>query len=274
MMYESYTIGGVLYHHGVQGMHWGVRNGPPYPLSMSAKFDSMRDEVRSKTTNVIPRFIAEKSDIKEIKKRGKLNTNDALKCMRLGGIIFEDAARREPKITKDIVNTARNNGSKMYGLEYRLKQPTSISAKIGSDSKEDNVSYEDAAKNINDAIRYTIISNDKDYTKKYFDIKNDLAKRGYEEVRCKNNFDGYKNGKVMHKSVQSLFQNKDGYKFEVQFQTEDSQIAKELKLPIYNERRKAGLSDKRKIELEKQMRDLADFVRDPKDVEKIKSYKK
>ena len=22
-----------LYHHGIKGMHWGVRNGPPYPLS-------------------------------------------------------------------------------------------------------------------------------------------------------------------------------------------------------------------------------------------------
>lgn len=24
-----------LYHHGVQGQHWGVRNGPPYPISKS-----------------------------------------------------------------------------------------------------------------------------------------------------------------------------------------------------------------------------------------------
>ena len=29
----QYTIGGELYHHGVLGMHWGVENGPPYPLS-------------------------------------------------------------------------------------------------------------------------------------------------------------------------------------------------------------------------------------------------
>ena len=24
-----------LYHHGVQGQHWGVRNGPPYPINKS-----------------------------------------------------------------------------------------------------------------------------------------------------------------------------------------------------------------------------------------------
>ena len=21
-----------IYHHGTKGMHWGVKNGPPYPI--------------------------------------------------------------------------------------------------------------------------------------------------------------------------------------------------------------------------------------------------
>lgn len=33
MIYESYIVGGVLYHHGIKGQQWGKRNGPPYPLS-------------------------------------------------------------------------------------------------------------------------------------------------------------------------------------------------------------------------------------------------
>ena len=32
MIYETYTIGGYLYHHGIRGQRWGQRNGPPYPL--------------------------------------------------------------------------------------------------------------------------------------------------------------------------------------------------------------------------------------------------
>lgn len=26
-----------LYHHGIKGMKWGVKNGPPYPLVTGAK---------------------------------------------------------------------------------------------------------------------------------------------------------------------------------------------------------------------------------------------
>ena len=33
MYYKTISIGGVLIHHGVSGQKWGVRNGPPYPLS-------------------------------------------------------------------------------------------------------------------------------------------------------------------------------------------------------------------------------------------------
>lgn len=49
----------------------------------------------------------------------------------------------------------------------------------------------------------------------------------------------------MHKAVQCTYQNKDGYKFELQFQTPSSQAAKELKTPIYEERRKVGISEQK-----------------------------
>ena len=32
-IYEAmYSHDSELYHHGIQGQKWGIRNGPPYPL--------------------------------------------------------------------------------------------------------------------------------------------------------------------------------------------------------------------------------------------------
>ena len=47
---------------------------------------------------------------------------------------------------------------------------------------------------------------------------------------------------------------------------------KELKIPIYEERRKTGISDKRKNELENQMADLAKYIQTPNDISKIKTH--
>ena len=74
----------------------------------------------------------------------------------------------------------------------------------------------------------------------------------------------------MHKAVQCTYRNKDGYEFELQFQTPASQAAKELKIPIYEERRKSGISEQRARELESQMKQLAENVKDPPDIYKIK----
>lgn len=277
-MPKLYGYDDYIMHHGVKGQKWGVRNGPPYPLDEKTKseidnFNSKRKEVRSGMSNTPKPFVKQTIDISAVRDRGKLTASEAKQCSDLAAKIFSDAASREPQITDDILSVVGRTSAKMYGLEYRLKQPTSIAAKIGSDAKEDNLPFGDAANKISDAIRYTAISDTKDYTKNYFDIKGNLKDLGYSETRCKNNFQAYKEGKVLHKSVQSVFADKNGYKFEVQFQTVDSQVAKDLKVPIYEERRKSGLSDERKLELEKRMVDLAEKVSDPKDVLSIKSYK-
>lgn len=235
-------------------------------------FNKEIKNVNNKLNNNINKFNKEQVNISQVKQRGDLTTDEAITASRLGNRVFDKAQSIEPTITQDMISTANKTGVKMYGLEYRLKQPTSLSAKIGSDAKEKGISFEQAADNIKDSIRYTYVSPDSNFTKNYNQIKTELSKLGYEESTCKNYFQQYKDGKVKHKSVQSVFQDQNNNRFEVQFQTPGSQAAKELKLPIYNERRRAGNSTQRNAELEAEMDKLASFINDPPDVYKIKGH--
>lgn len=61
----KYTIGGYLCHHGILEQKWGVRNGPPYPLSYGAH------TAAQKKAN--PKSVIGGGSIKIKKKREKVN---------------------------------------------------------------------------------------------------------------------------------------------------------------------------------------------------------
>ena len=273
-----------LYHHGIKGQKWGVRrfqnkDGTWTPEGKERRnsgndrdreFELAEGSVMKRLSNNYEKFNKQSIDISAVKARGALNNSESLKCVSLAAKKFTEASKLEPQITKDVVGAVSNSKGKMYGLEFRLKQPTSLAAKIGADSKEKNISFEDASKGIRDAIRYTTVSDTKNFVNNYSSIKKSLEDKGYSETRCKNFFEKYKRGEVMHKAVQCTYKNKNGYEFELQFQTPASQAAKELKIPIYEERRKAGISEKRALEVEARMRELAESVEDPPYIERIK----
>jgi len=227
---------GYLMHHGIKGQKWGVRRYQNADGSLTPA--------------------------------GKLRYS-SVKYARL---VRKDAEKRIEKISSDVISSAKASGSTMYGLENKLKTESSIRRKIDKKSIEDNLPPELGAKDIKDAIRFTTISDDANFVKNYNSFKDILSKKGYKEVKCKNYFDEYRKGKVKHKAVQSIFMGKDGYQFEIQFQTPASQKAKDKKVPIYEERRQVGISKDRAEELERQMDILAKQVPDPKNIYTIKSH--
>lgn len=268
-----------LSHHGINCMKLGVRRyqNPDGNLTTLGRkrHDEFTDTERlviNRLSNSYSNFTKDSVNISKIRSRGNINSKDAYECAGLANEIFNKSSKFEPKITNDVISAVSNSGCKMYGLEYRLKQPTSIAGKIASDAKEKNISYKEAANGIKDSIRYTAVSNTKTFVKNYNTIKINLESKGYEEVRCKNFFELYRQGKVMHKAVQSTFKDRNGNVFELQFQTPSSQAAKELKLPLYEERRKAGINETRAKELESGMRYLANRVKDPKYIDSILSH--
>lgn len=266
-----------LSHHGVPKQRWGVRryqnyDGTRTALGKRRDFERRVSKVVEDTSNSPQPFVRRPFNKDKIRQRGLITQAEADQCAGLAAGVFKQASQAEPKITGDVIDVVSSTSAKMYGLNNRLKQPTSIAAKIGADAKADGITFEQAAGGLKDAIRYTAISDSRDYVDTYNSIKQRLEEKGYTEVKCKNYFQKYQNGEVMHKAVQSTFRSPDGVEFEFQFQTPESQAAKELKVPIYNERRKAGNTPERNAELEQEMRNLAEQVPDPEWVFGIESH--
>lgn len=157
--------------------------------------------------------------------------------------IYKDAASRVQKIEDDVKSAVGKTSAKMYGLQYKQKTLESIQRKIDTDAEVKGITRNEAANTIKDAIRFTTVSDDGDFVGNYKELKYNLAKRGYEEVRCKNYFDLYRQGK-----------------------------AKDKKTVLYEEVRKPGVSKERETEIIRQMEQLAETVNDPKDIYDIKSY--
>lgn len=174
--------------------------------------------------------------------------------------VYANAKKYEPIITRDVRQVVRNSGANIYGLSNRLKTEQSIARKLNIND------------HISDAVRYTAILDEQTFVSQYNSIKADLEKKGYSETKCKNYFEDYKKHKVNHKSVQCNYKNKDGYVFEIQYQTKASQNAKDKKIPLYEEARNPKTSTKRRGELAVQMRILAEEVNDPPDINKIKQH--
>lgn len=228
-----------LYHHGIKGQKWGVR-----------------------------RFQNPDGTLTPVGKARYSNSESA----KYARGMYNKAVKAEPRITYDIQNVVGKTSAKMYGLEHRLKTEESIKRKIETDAFNDDISIKQSASKVKDTVRYTAVSNDQDFTKNYKKIKRQLIEKGYSELRCKNYFDLYRQGKVKHKSVQSVFISPKGHIFEIQFQTNASQKAKDKKIPLYEEARQKDISPDRLKQLEKQMEKLAEEVPDPDNVYNIKTY--
>lgn len=247
--------------------------GDTKELELKDKVDEETKKVEQRASNELKEFKKEDIDEKKVAERGGLTQEEAKECIRVAENVYKEAERHEPAISKDLINEVTKANGKMYGLDFRMKQPTSLAGKIGDDAKVGGISFEDAGKDIKDAVRYTMILNEDGFVNSYNKIRNSLEAKGYKEVRLKNFYQMYQDGEAQQKAIQCVYQTKDGYVFELQFHTSNSQGAKELNHPLYEEWRNASTSQKRKDELDNQMKNIGKNVRNPKDILSIKSHK-
>jgi len=139
------------------------------------------------------------------------------------------AAVAEPPITDDVVALSRSNGAEMKGLDFRLKGRESMSRKIAADAAAENIPVTQAADQIGDSVRYTMVADPQDYAQTVTDTLDNLEQRGYTVYKNKN----YWQDENAYKGINTNITAPDGTNFELQFHTPQSYAVKEPSHEIY-----------------------------------------
>ena len=153
--------------------------------------------------------------------------------------IVERGKTEEPKITKDIQDVVKEQGGKMYGLDFRLKEVDSLARKLLSKSKAKGVSVEEYGSQVGDAVRYTAIRDEPppgQYANMIKATIDSLESKGYTILELETH---WKQGDA-YNGIHLVAATPSGQRFELQFHTEASVKAKFATHPLYEEMRKDG----------------------------------
>jgi len=149
----------------------------------------------------------------------------------LSGKIAQKAARLEPKFSGIITNIAEATGGDLYKFEFRQKDQQGIDRKI-KEIKESHpeLSEEEAAEQVTDYLRYTIVYSCEEYGKKVISAQNKLKEMGFDfyDHKLRKYF-----GEGPYKGYNTVMQDSEGNVFELQFHTHKSLERLDKVRPLY-----------------------------------------
>lgn len=193
---------------------------------------------------------------------------------------YKRAVKKEPTITNDVQAAANAAGSELSGLDFRLKTESSYTRKVGKEisdlqKKVDKagikytVTQQDAVSNMRDVVRYTSLSSKENLVNDYNTFMNAMSEKGYSVVRVKNTF----KKDAPYKGINTIIHDKNGFEFEVQFHTPQSfELKNGILHELYEEERLVTTTAARKLDLQKQMKEISDSIIFPDNVDSIESF--
>ncbi len=149
----------------------------------------------------------------------------------LAVLLLLRAAKAEPFLTGALRKAAGGVYS-LCGLDNRLKSRRSLARKITDDAEEDNVSLKEAADGISDALRYTVVSDEKHYGSMVRDVLTSLQEQGVSILKFRNAWGG-----KFYQGINVKLETPDGMKAELQLHTPQSFDIKERSHIFYEIRR-------------------------------------
>ena len=212
-------------------------------------------------------------DPKEIEEaeqtRSKQHETDDINKVRSVEELLGKVKAIEPEITQDMTGISSKSGGKLVGLENRLKSSESLQRKINSEIA-DGFSEKQALNKIRDALRYTAIFKEKEFSKRYKAMQYFLLLSGYKTIIVKNTW----RDDAVYKGINTFIEDSDGNVFEMQYHTQQSFDLKNGELhKLYEKFRDPNLSQEEKERLLFKMKKLSSKIKMPKDIENIKELK-
>lgn len=141
-----------------------------------------------------------------------------------------DARDDEEQITSDVIAATAGEGRRAYGLEFRMKSPSSLARKIADRTDRSSraaarpVAPRDVADRLTDLVRYTVVSSNHDeVVPTARSVVDSLIRRGYSVVEAEHS---YIEGNP-YKGLHLLVRSPAGRIVELQVHSENSQHVKD-----------------------------------------------
>jgi len=172
-----------------------------------------------------------------------------------------EVLQKEPAISADVTRAVIDAGGVLERFTSRFKSEGSLYRKVQHVMHTDKTIAEDAVAVISDALRYTVVVDEKDYWATGSEIGAALERAGYKSFWKSR---GWR--RFGFKGRNDTFIGPGGLLFEIQIHTKASLRAAEQAHPLYEQQRRPTTPEHVKVELDKLQNAIFDRVPAPNDV--------